>query len=70
VGDYWIIPARTITRDVEWPGPVSAPQFLPPHGIVHHYAPLAIVTRTPNNTFSVDDRRRWMTKLFQDANDM
>jgi hypothetical protein len=36
-GDYWLIPARA-TGDIEWPG---GPQR--PHGVGHHYAPLAIV---------------------------
>jgi hypothetical protein len=49
-GDYWLIPARVATGDVEWPretvpnasGPVTtAPVPLPPDGITHHYAPLA-----------------------------
>jgi len=42
-GDYWLIPARTATGDVEWPGPVGKPEAVPPHGIEHHYAPLAII---------------------------
>ena len=42
-GDYWLIPARTATGDVEWPGPVGDPVALPPHGVVHHYAPLAVI---------------------------
>ena len=42
-GDYWLIPARTATGDVEWPGGVGQPEARPPHGIDHHYAPLAIV---------------------------
>jgi hypothetical protein len=42
-GDYWLIPARTATGDVEWPGDVGNPEAQPPHGIDHHYAPLAIV---------------------------
>lgn len=42
-GDYWIAPARTATGDVEWPGPASSPREIPPHGIQHSYAPLAIV---------------------------
>lgn len=42
-GDYWRIPARVATGDVEWPGEVGKPQALPPHGIEHHYAPLAII---------------------------
>lgn len=49
-GDYWIIPARTATGDVQWPkeqesennGPM--PKRLSPHGVIHYYAPLAIAT--------------------------
>lgn len=40
-GDYWIIPARTATRDVEWPQQAGAPAFVPRHGEVHHLADLA-----------------------------
>lgn len=43
-GDYWLIPARVATGDVEWPGPANAPWSLPPHGVEHHYAPLGLVT--------------------------
>jgi len=42
-GDYWLIPARVVTGDVEWPGPVDKPEPLPPHGILHRYAPLAVI---------------------------
>jgi hypothetical protein len=42
-GDYWLIPARTATGDVLWPGPIHAPEAVPPHGVEHHYAPLAII---------------------------
>jgi hypothetical protein len=46
--DYWLIPARTATGDVEWPNATDAqgnavPLALPPHGVTHHYAPLAVV---------------------------
>jgi hypothetical protein len=52
-GDYWLIPARTVTGDVEWPTETDAqgnatPLALPPHGITHYYAPLAIVTIAAN----------------------
>ena len=40
-GEYWLIPARTETGDVEWPGSPDAPEFVPPAGPVHYYAPLA-----------------------------
>lgn len=52
-GDYWLIPARTETRDVEWPtrtakgsngAPVTELVAKPPDGIEHHYAPLAVIT--------------------------
>jgi uncharacterized protein DUF6519 len=43
-GDYWLIPARTATGDVEWPGPANNPDVLSPHGVRHHYAPLAVIT--------------------------
>ena len=42
-GDYWLIPARTETGDVEWPGTQENPDALPPHGVKHHYAPLAAI---------------------------
>lgn len=42
-GDYWLIPARTATGDVEWPGDEGKPEARPPHGTEHHFAPLAVV---------------------------
>jgi hypothetical protein len=48
-GDYWLIPARTATGDVEWPGDVGQPEARPPHGTEHHYAPLAVVVSTGDN---------------------
>lgn len=45
-GDYWLIPARVATGNVEWPaGPNEQPKELPPHGIKHHYAPLASLSK-------------------------
>jgi len=54
-GDYWLIPARVATGDIEWPietgldgKPVlidgnKSPGKKEPFGIQHHYAPLAIL---------------------------
>lgn len=44
-GDYWQIPARTATSDVEWPvDPVTnQPATELPRGIVHHYCRLAML---------------------------
>ena len=43
-GDYWLIPARVATGDVEWPGPPGNPLTRAPHGVEHAFAPLAIVS--------------------------
>jgi hypothetical protein len=42
-GDYWLIPARTATGNVQWPQSVNGPLAIPPHGVEHHYAPLKII---------------------------
>ena len=59
-GDYWLIPARVATGNVEWPQQADSqgklvPQALPPHGIEHHYAPLGYFT--PGVPNIVDLRR-------------
>ena len=42
-GDYWLIPARVATGDVEWPQTAAGPASVPPVGIRYFYAPLAYV---------------------------
>ncbi|MDI1229555.1 MAG: DUF6519 domain-containing protein [Methylobacter sp.] len=47
-GDYWLIPARTSTGQVEWPSQRDndgniVPAFMRPIGVEHRYAPLAII---------------------------
>jgi hypothetical protein len=42
-GDYWLVPARTTTADLDWPRPTGAPAALPPHGGSHHLVPLAVL---------------------------
>jgi Family of unknown function (DUF6519) len=44
-GDYWLIPARTATGDVEWTKDTDGRTslYIPPHGVKHHYAPLAVI---------------------------
>jgi hypothetical protein len=61
-GDYWLIPARTATGDVEWPNETDAdgnPVYIaqPPHGITHHYAPLRIITVSGNKVILGADLR-------------
>ncbi len=62
-GDYWLIPARTATGDVEWPGEPDAPDALPPLGIEHHYAPLAVVFQ--RDLWEATDCRRQLIQLWE-----
>jgi hypothetical protein len=51
-GDYWLIPARTATGNVEWPK--EDPLARGPRGVLHHYAPLWIISVTQGGVVSVD----------------
>jgi hypothetical protein len=63
-GDYWLIPARTATGNIEWPRGERV--LLPPRGVKHYYAPLAgLFFKEPSLTekggfFVTDYRRRIM----------
>jgi hypothetical protein len=66
-GDYWLIPARTATGDVEWPSEaekdaqnntVIVPLAKPPDGVDHHYAPLGIVNVDVNGVMTPSDCRK------------
>ena len=70
-GDYWLIPARVATGDIEWPRMLGAdgsvnlnPDKFPngsaqgPHGVVHHYAPLAFVKTPINKANDITDLRK------------
>ena len=61
-GDYWLIPARTNTADVEWSSQKDAndkviPAFMSPHGVDHRYAPLAIIKVGNDGNIGVSDYR-------------
>ncbi len=61
-GDYWLVPARTATGDVIWPPDSGDPIFVAPHGIEHHYAPLATINpKTP--AIITDYRRHFQPKI-------
>ncbi len=48
-GNYWLIPSRTITNNIEWPQDPNNPNaFLPlsPKGILHFYEKLSLVQKT------------------------
>lgn len=54
-GDYWLIPARTITADIDWPGTAGAPGSKPPDGERHHYAALAVLTTADGQSWELLD---------------
>lgn len=45
-GNYWTIPARTVTGDVEWPQDTDGPVSEPAAGVTYRYAALAFVRGT------------------------
>lgn len=64
-GDYWLIPARVATGDVEWPGPVNNPAPLHPHGVEHYYAPLAMISVSDGSVVGTPiDLRRKLHQLW------
>src|SRR5438128_48154 len=55
-GDYWVIPARTLTGSIEWPSDDGEALFKVPDGVLHHYCPLA-TTDNSNPVIKKDCRR-------------
>lgn len=47
-GDYWLIPARVASHDVEWPQADLGPAAVPPHGIRHHRTAIGLGKKTGN----------------------
>jgi hypothetical protein len=63
-GDYWLIPARTATGDVEWPrDPSQQPLPRSPEGIAHHYSRLALITFNAGNWAVIEDCRQLFPPL-------
>jgi hypothetical protein len=63
-GDYWLIPARTVTGDIIWPRaadksalPVNA------QGVIHYYAPLARLAIDDNDLTIEAHYRRCVTAI-------
>ena len=42
-GDSWVFPARPAEGGIEWPGDPGEPSWIPPDGVAHHRAPLALL---------------------------
>lgn len=58
-GDYWLIPARTATADVEWPKDIARPPF----GVDHRNAPLALMEIKDQKVVSSVDLRKVFSEL-------
>jgi hypothetical protein len=69
-GDYWLIPARVETKNIEWPQELdeegkmrsdakdhTIPAAVAPWGVTHHYAPLGILSVDNTGTFKFEDCR-------------
>jgi hypothetical protein len=56
-GDYWTVPARTATTDVEWPKAAAQPAQVPPHGVRHRLAKLAVASFDGATWTLLDDCR-------------
>lgn len=68
-GDYWLIPARTATAEIEWPPfdiPNTNPVPQPPVGIRHYYCQLALLHVNNGNISIREDCR----KLFKPLTDV
>ncbi len=64
VGDYWLIPARTVTADVEWPRDASgSPIPQPRAGVEHRYCRLAVLNYANGNFAVVQDCRKLFPPL-------
>jgi hypothetical protein len=58
-GDYWLIPARSLTRSVEWPrGDSGEPRFEPRHGVEHRYGAVAVLQLTSGGAWSLESDLR------------
>ncbi len=69
--DYWLIPARTVTGEIEWP-PYEIPNIKPipqpPLGIQHHYCRLALISSADGNLQILLDCRKSFLPLTELAN--
>lgn len=62
-GDFWQIPARTATGDVDWPGPPADPESRPPQGIYRRVAPLCLINVAANEVSIVRPYRNTIQSL-------
>ena len=61
--DFWTIPARVATGNVEWPHHGDEPEALGSQGVQHFYAPLAIVSFNSKGVLGTESDCRLRFKL-------
>ena len=65
-GDYWLIPARTVTGEIEWP-PYEIPNLNPiaqaPRGIARRFCRLALITSDGTTITKIEDCRKKFPSL-------
>lgn len=55
-GDYWLIPARRLTGQIEWPH--GEDEFVPRQGIIRYRCPLAVLEKSGESWSILKDCRR------------
>lgn len=69
--DYWLVPARSVTADVDWPrDSAGTPSTQPAAGIRHDFGRLGIVTRTASGLEFTDCRNRFPSLTALTADDV
>ncbi len=70
--DYWLVPARSATANIEWPFHIDDPagsatkvyDYSEPVGVYHAYAPLAVVTPNAAADPTIDPLQRKIIQLW------
>ncbi|MBC9251669.1 hypothetical protein A9179_15455 [Pseudomonas alcaligenes] len=68
VGDYWTIPARTATADLEWPEAGGKPLFVAPQGVLRAFTRLALLNCQNGIWTSLSDCRQLFPALTELTN--
>ncbi|HEX2049888.1 MAG TPA: DUF6519 domain-containing protein [Actinomycetota bacterium] len=51
-GDFWLVPARSLTGAVQWPRDADGPVFETRHGVAHHFCALALFDLASDGTWA------------------
>ncbi|WP_223525354.1 Ig-like domain-containing protein [Pseudomonas sp. A-B-26] len=68
VGDFWTIPARTATADIEWPLVANKPAFQSPQGVLRAFTRLALLNCQAGVWSTLSDCRQLFPALTELTN--